>query len=263
MAVEQINSAEKALYLHHDQAGSTRLLTGSSGTVEGKCTYGAYGTPSCEGTATTSLGYDAQYTSGDTGLVYLRKRTYDPVTAQFLTIDPDVGITRTPYDYAMGNSLNFSDPNGLTTVGACLHVGGLIGEVVGYQGQMCAVVSSSGEAGVTAGGGPTVGGGTGAVDVGPSVQVSNANNISQLYGPFAQAGGSGAFVIGGFADGFTGSDSCGEQISGGNVGIAAGFGAELHVGPTETFGVSVNVPAIIKEVYDFPARAINEINGGL
>ena len=56
LTVEQINSAEKALYLHHDQAGSTRLLTGSAGTVEGKCSYGAYGTTSCEGTATTPLG---------------------------------------------------------------------------------------------------------------------------------------------------------------------------------------------------------------
>ena len=55
-------------YLHHDQAGSTRLLTGSTGTVTGKCTYSAYGTPTCEGTATTPLGYDGQYTSSDTGL---------------------------------------------------------------------------------------------------------------------------------------------------------------------------------------------------
>ncbi len=62
--VEQINnSTGTTTYLHHDQAGSTRLLTGSTGTVTGKCTYSAYGTPTCEGTATTPLGYDGQYTS--------------------------------------------------------------------------------------------------------------------------------------------------------------------------------------------------------
>jgi len=263
MIVEQVSSGGTVTYLHHDQQGSTRLLTGSTGTVTGKCTYGAYGTPTCEGATTTPLGYDGQYTSTDTGLIYLRKRTYDPATAQFLTTDPDVGLTRAPYSYTLDNPLNFSDPNGLTTVGTCLHVGGLIGEVVGYQGQACAVVSSSGDVGVTAGGGPTVSGGTGAIDVGPSVQVSNANNIPQLYGPFDQGGGSARFGVGGFGDAFTGRDSCGEQISGGDVGIAAGVGAEVHVGPTETVGVSVNVSSLVKEVYEFPANAIKEINSGL
>jgi RHS repeat-associated protein len=166
---EQISSGGTVTYLQHDQQGSTRLLTGSTGTVTSKCTYGAYGSLTCEGTATTPLGYDGQYTSSDTGLIYLRKRTYDPATAQFLSTDPDVGLTRAPYDYTLDNPLNFSDPNSLITVGTCIHVGGLIGEVVGYQGQTCAIVSSSGDVGVTAGGGPTVSGGTGAIDVGPSV----------------------------------------------------------------------------------------------
>jgi hypothetical protein len=76
LSVEQISSGGTATYLHHDQAGSTRLLTGSAGTVTGKCTYSAYGTPTCEGTTTTPLGYDAQYTNTDTGLVYMRARTY-------------------------------------------------------------------------------------------------------------------------------------------------------------------------------------------
>src|ERR1700689_167147 len=87
--VEQINNTTGTVtYLHHDQAGSTRLLTGSTGTVTGKCSYNAYGTPTCEGTATTPLGFDGEYTSPDTGLVYMRARTYDPATAQFLSVDP-------------------------------------------------------------------------------------------------------------------------------------------------------------------------------
>src|SRR6204780_2954260 len=69
-AIEQITSSGTGTYLHHDQAGSTRLLTGSTGTVTGKCTYSAYGNPTCEGTATTPLGYDGQYTSTDTGEVH-------------------------------------------------------------------------------------------------------------------------------------------------------------------------------------------------
>jgi len=95
LPVEQISSGGTVTYLHHDQQGSTRLLTGSTGTVTGKCTYSAYGTPTCEGT-TTPLGYDGQYTSSDTGLIYMRARVYDPATAQFLTVDPVAGLTLSP-----------------------------------------------------------------------------------------------------------------------------------------------------------------------
>jgi RHS repeat-associated protein len=112
--IEQINnSTGEVLYLHHDQAGSTRLLTGSTGKVEGAYTYGPYGaTEGHTGTATTPLGYDGQYTSPDTGLIYMRARVYDPATAQFLTVDPEVGTTRAPYTYAGDNPLNEADPSG-------------------------------------------------------------------------------------------------------------------------------------------------------
>jgi RHS repeat-associated protein len=111
---EQINNTTGTVtYLHHDQQDSTRLLTGSTGTVTGKCTYSAYGTPTREGTATTPLGYDAQYTSSDTGLIYLRNRVYDPVTAQFMSVDPAVMITREPYAYAGDNPLSYRDRSGL------------------------------------------------------------------------------------------------------------------------------------------------------
>ncbi|HXB65969.1 MAG TPA: RHS repeat-associated core domain-containing protein, partial [Solirubrobacteraceae bacterium] len=107
--VEQINNTTSTVtYLHHDQAGSTRLLTGSTGTVTGKCSYAAYGTPTCEGATTTPLGYDDQYTSSDTGLIYMRARTYDPSTAQFLTRDPWVALTGEPYSYVGDNPLTFS-----------------------------------------------------------------------------------------------------------------------------------------------------------
>jgi RHS repeat-associated protein len=112
---EQVNnSTGTVLYLHHDQAGSTRMLTSSTGTKEASFTYDAYGnTTGTTGTAKTPLGYDAQYTSTDTGLIYLRARTYDPATAQFLSVDPLAGITGARYGYAGENPLNSSDPTGL------------------------------------------------------------------------------------------------------------------------------------------------------
>jgi YD repeat-containing protein len=44
LPTEQINnSTGTTLYLHHDQQGSTRVLTGSTGKAEATCTYDAYG----------------------------------------------------------------------------------------------------------------------------------------------------------------------------------------------------------------------------
>jgi RHS repeat-associated protein len=137
--IEQINNTTgEVLYLHHDQAGSTRLLTGSTGKVEGSYSYSPYGTPEHTGTATTPLGYDAQYTSSDTGLIYMRARTYDPSTAQFLSVDPFVALTGEPYSYAEDDPINKADPSGrcgLVCIGGVV-LGGValatgVGEVVG------------------------------------------------------------------------------------------------------------------------------------
>jgi RHS repeat-associated protein len=113
LPVEQINGEGTPTYLHHDQQGSTRLLTGSAGTVTGSTTFDAYGNKTgSTGSATTPFGYDAQYTSTDTGLIYLRARTYDPVTAQFLTVDRLASLTRAPYAYGGDDPLNLGDPTG-------------------------------------------------------------------------------------------------------------------------------------------------------
>jgi RHS repeat-associated protein len=115
LPIEQINNSTGTVqYLHHDQAGSTRLITGSTGKTEATFTYGAYGElTGSTGSATTPLGYDGQYTSSDTGLIYLRNRVYDPKTAQFLTVDPLVSISGAPYSYAGDNPLTYGDAVGL------------------------------------------------------------------------------------------------------------------------------------------------------
>lgn len=109
---EQIAS-ETATYLHHDQQGSTRLLTNASGEAKGTYTYTPYGaTEGHTGTATTPLGYDSEYRSEDTGLIYLRKRVYDPATAQFTSVDPLVMETGEAYGYAGQSPVNAADPSG-------------------------------------------------------------------------------------------------------------------------------------------------------
>ncbi len=112
--IEQISSKGTTLYLHHDQQGSTRMLTSSTGGIEATTTYDAYGNAAgTTGTATTPLGYDDQYTNADTGLIYLRARVYDPATAQFLSSDPFEPITLEPYSYGSDDPVNTEDPTGL------------------------------------------------------------------------------------------------------------------------------------------------------
>jgi RHS repeat-associated protein len=110
--IEQIAS-EAATYLHHDQQGSTRLLTVQAGTVSGSYTFTPYGqTMEHTGTGTSNLLYDGQYTSPDTGLIYLRARVYDPATAQFMSVDPLMMETGEAYGYAGENPLNRADASG-------------------------------------------------------------------------------------------------------------------------------------------------------
>ena len=106
------------------------MLTGTGGASEATMSYDAYGNKTgSTGTATTPLGYDGQYTSNDSGLIYLRNRVYAPATAQFLTVDPVVGTTRAPYDYAGDNPINASDPSGQLCVLNFIHVGPSCSEV--------------------------------------------------------------------------------------------------------------------------------------
>jgi RHS repeat-associated protein len=113
LPIEQISGAGTTQYLHHDQQGSTRLLTNTTGENVGTTTYDAYGNVvEHKGTSSSSLGYDGQYTDADTGLIYLRARYYDPATLQFLTLDPSQASTGVPYQYTSDNPVGEEDPTG-------------------------------------------------------------------------------------------------------------------------------------------------------
>jgi RHS repeat-associated protein len=113
LPIEQI-SEETPTFYHHDQLGSTRMLTNSSGEATATFTYGAYGQPAgSTGSQTTPLGFAGQYTNEQSGLQYLRARVYDPVTGQFITRDPLEALTREPYAYTGDNPVNGIDPSGL------------------------------------------------------------------------------------------------------------------------------------------------------
>jgi RHS repeat-associated protein len=112
--VEQVNGDGTVVFLHHDQQGSTRMLTNTAGNVVATFSWDPYGRPAGRtGTADTRLGYAGQYTDRETGFQYLRARHYDPTTSQFLTRDPALALTRDAYGYAGRDPLGASDPSGL------------------------------------------------------------------------------------------------------------------------------------------------------
>jgi len=124
LPIEQIPNSGETLYFHHDQQGSTRLLTNAKGESAGKFSYESFGLligGSGGSSENTPLRYDGQYTSKSLGalgteLVYLRARTYDPVTAQFLNIDPALQETGEPYTYVQDNPEKGSDPTGTCAI---------------------------------------------------------------------------------------------------------------------------------------------------
>ncbi|MER7952101.1 RHS repeat-associated core domain-containing protein [Streptomyces sp. NPDC096079] len=109
--VEQITAAGSQWYFH-DQLGSTRALTDAAGAVAGTYGYTPYGTVSAHTGASSPLQFSGQYADAETGLTYLRARYYDPATAQFLTVDPEVRSTLSAYGYVDNNPLNHADPSG-------------------------------------------------------------------------------------------------------------------------------------------------------
>lgn len=149
--LEQTSTAG-TYYFVHDQVGSTRALLDSTGVVAGSYTYTAYGSAAHTGTANSILQYTGQYLDTETGLYYLRARYYDPTTAQFLTIDPLLTKTGTPYAYLSGNPTNDSDPTGMCGFWCWVAVGAVA---------VVATVATAGVADLVVAGGATlaVGGG--------------------------------------------------------------------------------------------------------
>lgn len=202
LPIEQIKGTVVSWFVH-DQLGSTVALTDAQGVVSCTYAYDAFGRVTAKtGTAETTLQYGGGYTDSETGLIYLRARYYEPTTGSFLTVDPLVSLTVSPYRYVENNPLNLWDPSGLcawqtglgamlrcgaqavggwvkeNTVGLCLGGSGSLGNHVGISG--CAGFSG-GHFFLSAGpsGGLTTGIGGSA---GLSLLLSNAHHPDELKG---------------------------------------------------------------------------------
>jgi RHS repeat-associated protein len=113
LPLEQVNGTT-TLWYHHDQIGSTRLVTDSAGTSQATYTYDPYGgLAATTGTLTNPVRFAGQYLDAESGLYYLRNRYYDPTSGQFVSVDPALAIGVLPYGFVGGNPLNQTDPTGL------------------------------------------------------------------------------------------------------------------------------------------------------
>jgi RHS repeat-associated protein len=122
LPLEQINTSGTPAYFFHDAIGSTRALLTQAGTIGATFSYGPYGAlTATTGTQTTPLAYTGAYRDSQTDLYYLTHRYYNPVTGQFLSVDPAVDLTHTPFSYANDDPINATDPTGLSiTFEICL-----------------------------------------------------------------------------------------------------------------------------------------------
>jgi RHS repeat-associated protein len=113
LPLEEILPSGATYYYAHDDLGSTRALTDSSGDVADTDTYDPYGNlTTSTGTIANNLLYAGQYYDHESGLYYMRTRYYDPTTSQFISVDPLVASTQEPYGYTTGDPTNANDITG-------------------------------------------------------------------------------------------------------------------------------------------------------
>lgn len=80
--------------------------------------YDAYGNlTSSTGSVANPFLFAGQYKDTQSGLYYMQARYYDSTTAQFLSRDPAVIVTRSVFEYVNSNPLNVIDPGGLDGCG--------------------------------------------------------------------------------------------------------------------------------------------------
>ena len=100
--------------LHHDRAGINPPADRITRTITGKCTYNAYGTPTCEGTATTQLQYNGQCTNCRPGVALSAGAELRPEHGAVHEPRPAGAVTGEPYTYTSDDPSNGDDPTGLS-----------------------------------------------------------------------------------------------------------------------------------------------------
>ena len=95
-------------YADYDTYGTAITRDGGVLDAFGLLAEGEPGDPN----STSDFGFGGGYTDA-TGLTYLVNRYFDPSTASFISVDPDVGKTGNAYAYASDTPTHMVDPYGL------------------------------------------------------------------------------------------------------------------------------------------------------
>ena len=182
-------------------------------------------------------------------------RYYDPSTGQFLSVDPLVAKTLSPYGYVQGNPLNSSDPSGdcglwgsdtcwgdaAGWVNDAVHnnefgwcVQASAGAAVGVSGSGCFVFNANGIGFTGTIGGQLAAGASAGITTGPFVGIG-ARTPEDLGNNFDYAGASGGAGPSFDATIAGGTGSCGQQVTTIYVGGGLGVGISGQAGVSNTW----------------------------
>jgi len=136
LEVTSTPTSSTTLYLLHDHLGSTDVVTDSSGNVQTRYSFDAWGArrnvtwaaftggmpASLWQTAKTTRGYTGHEELDEVGLVHMNGRVYDPQLGRFLSADPVVQDATdlqafNHYAYVRNNPLSLTDPSGFSFLG--------------------------------------------------------------------------------------------------------------------------------------------------
>ena len=110
-------------YAHQDHLDSLRVLSDASGAPVATREFAAFGEQvGSGGTATLTRGYGAHWQDGESGLIYMGARYYDPVITRVIQPDPVVPEPDDPqswnrYSFVRNNPFNRVDPTGSLDTG--------------------------------------------------------------------------------------------------------------------------------------------------
>lgn len=224
-------------YVFADQLGTPRVVTTPSQKTVWRWVSDPFGNGyPTEGTDdlgvkfSYNLRFPGQYYDAETMLHYNYFRDYDPTIGRYVQSDP-IGLEGSinTYAYVNGSPLIHIDPLGLWTVN--IGISGsinipLIGPVGIGGGGFGGIAYDGTNWAWYGGGGGGIGAGAGG-SLGIQIGGSNAKTVCDLQGPFGSLSASGGegLIVGG--EGYTGSGSQGQSVTGGNLFIGGGGGTPV------------------------------------